>query len=285
MKSRITIRLTHLLASARPRVFAAYLLLCVSCAWSATQIAITDDIVVSNVSRLGINIGGNNYYDSPSMKVTDTKNFEGISYRQCHEGTLFTNGFGTWRTASNTYINSGWAALMVGGTYRILSGNAAGTTGTIIAVSNIYMMTWNTSQSNVVPFFVLDKPVSLPGGQPQRNAGFMVEKFVLDEGYLDGTYGYWLETNCFLVTGDVSPNSWGVGALNMVGATNRAHFRMATVGQNIAEANGPYRVTFRARKTTAAPVLWVNLDAGIQTNAPVALSTSWTDYSYTMTVT
>ena len=258
--------------------------LCAAGARGLTTIQIQTNVVVRDTIHLGLNLTGNNYYDSPTLRVRDTKNFEGATYRQCHEGTLFTNGFATWRTDSNTYIRSGWAALMVSGAYRILSGPAQDTTGTIVAVSNIYMMTWNSQQSNTVPFFVLDRPAALPGGLAQRNVGFMVEKFVLDEGHLQGTYGFWLQTNCFAATGDVSPNSWGNGALLMVGSTNLAYVRMFTSGEDISEMNGTFEVRARAKRLTAAPVLWLSVDAGGAPNTRLTLSNIWLDYCLTVTV-
>ncbi|NLF40322.1 hypothetical protein GX586_12825 [bacterium] len=261
----------------------AVALLC-GAAGAVTVVEMQTNVLVRDTIRLGLNMTGNNYYDSPTLVRRDVKNFEGATYRQCHEGTLFTNGFATWRCDSNTYIRSGWSAMMDGGAYRILSGPAQDTTGRIAAVSNIYMMTWNSSQSNVVPFFVFDKPVALPGGLPMRNAGFMVQKFLLGEGNLNGTYGYWLQTNCFLATGDVSPNSWGNGALLMVGSTNTAYVRMCSAGQDIADMNGQFEIKLRAKAAAGAPVLWMNVDYGGFPNTRFTVPGAWSDFVVTATL-
>jgi len=252
---------------------------------AATIITIGDSVIASNVTRLGLNMTGNNYYDSPTLKQTDSKNFEGSSYRQCHEGTLFTNGFATWRTTTSTYWNSGWNRMISGGMYRILSGPHAFTTGTIMAVKPLTMMTWNSAQTSTVPFFEFSAPIALPGGAPVRNMGLMVQQFNMGEGRLNGTYGYWLQTNCYVVTGDVSPDSWGSGALLMVGATNLAYFRLATVQPGIATATGMWRCILRAKRAAGSPVFQVRTESVTPaTTWTLSLADSWQSYTCDVTV-
>ena len=61
--------------------------LCAAGARGLTTIQIQTNVVVRDTIHLGLNLTGNNYYDSPTLRVRDTKNFEGATYRQCHEGT------------------------------------------------------------------------------------------------------------------------------------------------------------------------------------------------------
>ena len=59
-----------------------------------TTIEITNEVIVPDTIPLGINLGGDTYYGPNVMlKVRDAENFEGTSYRQAHEGTLFEDGF------------------------------------------------------------------------------------------------------------------------------------------------------------------------------------------------
>lgn len=63
-----------------------------------TTVRITDQVLVADCDRLGINLGGDAYYSGAALvKNRIQANFEGTSYRQCHFGPVWTeNGCSTW---------------------------------------------------------------------------------------------------------------------------------------------------------------------------------------------
>ena len=53
-------------------------------AQDVTTIRITDRVLVKDVQRLGINLGGDAYYSGAALvKKRAQQNFEGTMYRQC----------------------------------------------------------------------------------------------------------------------------------------------------------------------------------------------------------
>jgi hypothetical protein len=239
----------------------------VCCALAAhagiTTVEITDTVLVSNTMRFGVNLGTDKYYDGGALlKQRDSVNFEGTMYRQCHQGTVFTDGFGTIDVTTNTITRTGWSRTLLSGAFEIIAGPLAGTTGTIVAVSNRYMRlygsTWGTQ-----PLFMFDRPLALPGGATMlEDKGILVEALNVREGCfqrnLNGTY--WLTTStCALVQGDVPPGAAGSTACRMNAGTT---MRMSTSGQRYADNNGVWTSAFWAKKVSGTPNLSVQAQYG-----------------------
>ena len=57
------------------------------------MIQTSEQVLVADCTRLGINVGGDTYYSGAALvKKRVCENFEGTSYRQCHFGPLLSDG-------------------------------------------------------------------------------------------------------------------------------------------------------------------------------------------------
>jgi hypothetical protein len=118
-----------------PALFAATLFA------DVTTVTLSDTVVQKDISPLGINVSGDSYYSAPKMKVRFAENFEGTIYRQCHQGTLFEDGFGTEYIAQKL-VDKFWSPekanyryLYPGAKVTIISGSAYGEKRTIKELS------------------------------------------------------------------------------------------------------------------------------------------------------
>ena len=213
-----------------------------------TVIQITDNVLVKDCSRFGINLGGDNYYSGAVLvKKRVRENFEGTSYRQCHFGPVWKeNGASTWFGFPDP-----WKKLLIGGNYTILSGPATGATGTIKDITTIK---YNHQGKMIdMAFVVFDKTVPVA----PANAGLMVENIRLNEGQLPHeTHEHWM-MNTKISVGDVPPGSFGSAAGLLDGRTARAHIHFATHRQRYGQNNGTWHVHLWAKARSGSPVLKV----------------------------
>jgi hypothetical protein len=252
---------------------------------AATTIELTTNVLVRDTMHFGVNLRDENYYDRPILKMPDVLNFEGVLYRQCHEGHLFADGFGSLMMASNTMAMHGWDQALSGGTYRILGGQFHNTTGTIVAVVPRLIRTWRDSQSNEQAFFVFDRPVALPPGEMVARVGLLTENVTATNGSVQRSHGsYWMTTSCTLQQGDISPDSWGYTALRMDGSSSEASFRMSRAGQNMFDNNGDWVIRLRAKTVSGTPQLRITTDGGGAPVETVPLSGTWQNYTVTSTL-
>jgi hypothetical protein len=264
----------------------AVLLLVTGAQAALTTIELTDAVLVSNTLRFGVNLGGDTYYSGTAyMKQRDMVNFEGTSYRQCHLGTLFEDGFATEWSTTNGMVLNGWNPLLISGGYVIISGPAYGTTGIIAGISSRFIRLYN-NVSNTQPFFVFDNPITLPGHTPIEDAGLLVEQLAVNQGSIQRAPTYWLSTNnCFLQQGDVPPGSFGYTACRMNGASGDAIMRMSTSYQRYANNNGVWTSAFWAKKVSGAPTLKVAIESSSYGGSvTITPTTDWQKYEVALTI-
>jgi hypothetical protein len=92
-----------------------------------TTLTVTDEVLVEDVMPFGMNIGGDNHYDSPVLKDRIRNGgFEGIEYRHLY----FTYG-GDGETITAKAYRSPWNRLRKGARYTYVNGPLAGEGGTI----------------------------------------------------------------------------------------------------------------------------------------------------------
>jgi len=261
--------------------------ICVTaCSAEVTTITLSDTVVQKDISPLGINVSGDSYYGPPKMKVRWAENFEGTIYRQCHQGTLFEDGFGT------EYINEGavekyWAPdkanyryLYPGAEVTIISGPAYGEKRTIKELSfRDIDHAWKHTMKKVdgerikvmdqvsALFFVFDKPISLPDG-PISKAGIMINSDQSAEGCTGGKINpkdtYWLSTNLEL-SNDVMPGKFGKSSLLLDGSKSQtvlnretktaeengileAYYSTATSFRKFYDTNGKWHIKLKAKR-------------------------------------
>ena len=210
-----------------------------------TTVRITDEVLVPDCARLGINLGGDAYYSGAALvKKRVRANFEGTSYRQCHFGPVWTeNGCSTWFG-----VPDAWREFLLDGNgrYTVLSGPSKGTTGVIREIKKVaYQHQGKTVQQD---FFVLDKVIK----PAAANGGILVENLSrLDEGKLKKPHDYWMSDGVAIRNGDVPSSSFGVSAMSMdatssasssasppiIGATARSTaFGTCVSGRNVSAA-------------------------------------------------
>ncbi|MFO7956482.1 MAG: hypothetical protein R6X33_05240 [Candidatus Brocadiia bacterium] len=215
-----------------------------------TTVRVTDNILVEDCSRFGINLGGDNYYSgSVLVKKRVRCNFEGTSYRQCHFGPVWkANGASTWFG-----VPEPWRRILVGsGTFTVLSGPGQWTSGTIREVSSVPY----DHQGEMIEqdFFVFDRQI--PETPP--NSGLLVENFRLDEGQLPHRpHHYWMSESVTINTGDVPPGSFGVAAARLDGRREQSFIRFATHYHRYGRLNGTWRVNVWAKAVSGEPELKV----------------------------
>src|SRR5580658_2568802 len=97
-----------------------------------TTIQITGAVQQASVSRLGVNLSDETYWDSGQMTknlVFENPGFEGLKYRVIfHCATVTANS-----CMDDNQFNAQLANFWAGGSYLVMSGNAAGTTGTMVS--------------------------------------------------------------------------------------------------------------------------------------------------------
>ncbi|MBV9743594.1 MAG: hypothetical protein JO099_07510, partial [Acidobacteriia bacterium] len=246
-----------------------------------TRIAVNATALQSGVKRLGINLGGVNYYDSGQMMknlIFRNPGFEGEIYQstiQCAAGTpttcLDATGYSAWP-----------AGFWNGASFQFFYGAAKGRGGTITnytAAANGIGGTFTLSNSGVSPaagdYLIVRK--SVPGNAA---AGWWVSQSGA------GSVG----TN----TTDLPPATTGkqTVSLSAPGASDAAgiaaYFDSTTSnGISFNNLNGTFQLSFQAKGTGGSNSIGVSAAryGGGQTflNQTVALTASWANYTLSFT--
>ena len=257
----------------------------VSAVWAqtgATNIAIGTTVQQPAVKRLGINLGGQLYYDSAQMLRDITFNNPGF------EGQQWRSVITCTQVSKNTCTDgNGWsqwpANFLQGGSFNFIYGKANGQTGTLVSMTassaNGGSGSWYNF-GNVTPavgdIFVISK--EMPG---------------------DPDAGWWPTTSgggkVYAETTDLSPNSPGKQALVMDANGNNERvyeysYFDSTAGHSFLQLKGTYTIKFRAKAVAGSNTLFVNVGRFTSTHGissyfsqPIALTNQWQDYSYTFT--
>ena len=251
-----------------------------SLASAMTDVAITNTVLHSGVKRLGINIGGQNFYDSGQMLrnlVFNNPGFEGETW----QSILRCEGITTTTCTDPNQWNQWPANFLQGARFEFLSGAAAGTTGTVLS--------------------------SLPADPKEKNQGVTIrysplakspdlDDFVLVRQTIPGNAqaGWW--TNAYgggrFVTefSDLAPNSPGKQALKIIAsgagqAASVSSYFDSFAGHSFVQLKGNYRLFFRAKGIAGNREVRVTLRRTMEHGAEsflsksVSLSDKWQDYS------
>src|SRR5579859_2501326 len=248
---------------------------------TSTNIQVTSTVQQASVNRLGVNLGDNGYWDSAQIMknlIFENPGFEGLKYR-----VIFHCSVVTANTCQNdNQWNAQPANFWAGGGYLVVSGNAAGTTGTIVS---------NTAASSCTscgPSFQFDKSVGLAVGDY-----FSAEIYVPGAGdaswAIDTGSGGTVTTE----TTDLSPNTPGKQAM-LLSASGTGQYAKLTQGfetwQNLSfiQLNGTFEVTFRAKGVGGNNQLSVSAQR-LQGSNPawlsqtLTLTNAWQDFTLTFT--
>ena len=229
---------------------------CLGAQDDVTTVTITGKVLVKDTVRLGVNLGGDNYWDAPLRKKRVQENFEGTLYRQCHWGPgTSDDGFTTWWIDPD---NRDWKTILAGARYTVLSGPSRWTTGTLKGITTREFK--HQDQNKPFTHFLLDRKIE----PPPRDGGLLLDAFRTREGYfnlhLEAKHDYWTTKHNQVVIGDVHDGSFGCAALNLRGSEGRAHVRFPTHFQRCGQTNGRWHVHFWARARAGKPTLHVGPD-------------------------
>jgi hypothetical protein len=217
-----------------------------------TTVRITDQALVTDTIRLGINTCGDNYWDSAIVKTRVAENFEGVRYRMITWGPVQDeNGLATWFSPPK----EAFEAMKGKVRYRILGGPAKGATGVIKDFA-----TKKIRDGRTLTYIVFDKTVPASGGSKN---GLLLEFERLDQGCIGETSNtaFWNAAQNAACIGDVPPGSFGKAALWLKGAEKKAHYTFVPIWANQIDPDGTWRVQFWAKAKAGKPTLRLNLRA------------------------
>ena len=249
-----------------------------------TDIAVTNTAIQSGVKRLGMNIGGQNYYDSGQMLRNLTFNnpgFEGetwqsilrcksVSATSCTDGNQWTQ----WPTN-----------FLQGAQFEVISGRASGSTGTV--TSSQAADAREKDQGVRINYAAMSKP-------PDEGDFVMVKKTIPGNAQA----GWWTNASggaSFATElSDLAPNSPGKQALKILAASpgqsaDISSYFDSLAGHSFVQLTGKYTLFFRAKGLGGNHEVHIDLrrlvDHGPEQffSKSVTLSDKWRDYSFDFT--
>ena len=224
-------------------------------------ITITDEVIVNDTHRLGINLEDDAWYGAAQLtKLRDYRNFEGINYRTVFWGPKQTaEGLFSWTGMPKHPPLNQWKEILTGARFTLISGPGYGETGVITNV------TTRTYDGRELTFFEFDRPVT--PGQGSQNA-IMIECNAMADGYLETlSGGYWIAGNNRVV-----PDGTGGSALQM---SSGGMLKLKGLRIEYADADGGWKLKLRAKSETGAPTLSASLTTGSSENQSVELTDEW----------
>lgn len=239
-----------------------------------TQLRVTNDVILAKVTRLGVNLGEQNFYDSGQMLknlLSRNPEFAGMTYRSI----LHCEAGGVGRCVDTRPGIHFPAGFWNGATYEVLEGAAAGQRGTVAAGApgaSGYVLTLNSSGKAI-------------------GAGdwIAIEKKAPD----DPAAGWWPTMHggarLALEDTDLPPGVPMRQALKIdaAGAGQSADLNAyfdSMAGRSFVHLRGRYRLSFRAQTVGGTSTIHVHvgrLVPGMRryVDADVHLTPAWAEYS------
>jgi hypothetical protein len=246
-----------------------------------TNIAIDGSVKVQGAQRLGINLGGQTFYDSGQILrnlVFRNPGFEGETFR-----TILHCAAATRTSCTDTNIYAQWPANFVqGASFNFIYGHALGATGSI---SSSTAASYTRNVGVTITFAALPTAPAV---------GDFVELQMSVAG--NAQAGWWPNTSggATLTTEyvDLSPETPGKQALRMTASGSGQTAEVASyfdsyAGRSFVQLHGNYQLSFRAKGAGGNNQLEVNLYRSTSNgntvffSQAVLLTSSWADYSFT----
>ena len=240
----------------------------------STVIKITDEVVVADTVRLGMNLGEDTDFSATLTKVRSVENFEGTLLRQIHFGPFTdTDGMGTWFGAVGS---TDWDAFALNHEAVILSGPQQWERRTVVEITE------REQDGQKRRFFRFDKPIETP----PANAGFMLLCDRPDMGHAIPLHHWWNTASNSLEYADIRESGFGSVAYRVAGSELPGSFyRMATHNQLNGDLNGTWKVHFWAKAVAGPATLALGGNANtLNFSGPVALTQEWTEYTETIEI-
>ncbi len=247
----------------------------------ATNFEIGTTVQRSSVKHLGVNLAGDNFYDSGQMfrnLIFGNPGFEGETWQTIMQCVAVT---ATSCTDSNIY-NVWPANFLQGATFQVISGTAAGVTGTITSST---AASFSGNIGVIFSFAATSTPLA-------------VNNWVIVQMTTPGNpqAGWWPTTNGGATlsadTTDIAPDSPGKQALE-ISATGSGQsasvdsYFDSTAGRSFVQLNGTYTIAFKAKGLGGNNQLTVSVIRALASSAnetlfnqTVTLTGQWQDYTY-----
>jgi len=217
-----------------------------------TTITITSKPLHTNVQRFGINLSGQTYWDSGQLLnnlVSRNPGFEGQTWQ-----TILHCKIATATTCIDENPWTVWPAnFLTNARYEVLSGTAAGSTGTVLT------STKTDSKANLGVALAFT-----PAKTPLANGDFIVVRLVNLPG--DPTAGWWpTTTNGAHFLPETSDVASGKQSLRIEAAAPNQTATLASyfdtlAGHSFVHLRGNYQLSFRAKPTTPHAQLNIKLE-------------------------
>ena len=249
---------------------------------NVTDIAIGTTVLQSGLKGLGMNISGQDYYDSGQMLrnlVFRNPGFEGETWQSILHCSAVT---ATTCTDGNVWTQ--WPAnFLQGATYEFIYGAALGQTGTVVS---------NTAASSSAK---IGATISFAAPAKTPSVGDFV---IVKMGILGNAQaGWWVGTSgggtISTEFSDLSPNTPGKQALRIAAAGSGQSASVDSyfdtfAGHSFVQLKGTYQISFRAKGVGGSNQMTISLTRlstqnGDESffNRTEALTGSWQDYSFT----
>ena len=251
---------------------------------TVTDIHISTKVIHSEVKRFGINIAGENFYDSGQMLrnlVASNPGFEGETWQSI---IRCATASATRCTEANQW-NQWPADFLKDATFEFISGPAVGATGTI-------------TQQDAANSKLKDDGISLHFDRlhtaPVPGDFVVVRKTIPGKAEAGWWPSVWAGGAITTETKDLAPNTLGKQAVRLTAdipgqsAGVNAYFDSLS-GHSFVQLHGGYHVAFRAKGVGGNNKLNVNVhrdfNGGTESflNKQVALTSRWQDYAFDFT--
>lgn len=229
-----------------------------------TTIEITDGIAVKDTVRLGINTGGDNYWDGAITKIRAAENFEGVIHRMISWGPeLREDGLAVWFSPPR----GAWDAMKGKVRFTLLSPPNKGLQGIVKDIT-----TTTTRQNRNLTYLVLDRKVK-PSSISKN--GVLLEYEDLKQGSIrdNRNTAFWNTEGNTAYIGDVPEGTFGCAALWLKGTARPAHYAFVPMFASQADQNGTWHVKLWVKAKSGTPK-FVLTGEGISTT-PVPLTGEW----------
>lgn len=227
-------------------------------------VTVTDEVLVEDVKRLGINLCADNYWDCAMLRKRAVENFEGVRYRMCTWGPqMDEHGIYVWfRPSRDPKV---LAAMKNTVRYTILGGPDKGKTGLVKDIRE--QVCPADRQKRALCYIEFDREV-----QPltQNRIGILLERDRPRQGSIRDTTNpaHWNSLGNTARIGDVPPGTFGCAALLLKGAAKPAHYAFGLMFREMGDQKGTWRVRLWAKAGTGEPTLSVQI-GDTKTDVPV----------------
>jgi hypothetical protein len=238
-------------------------------------VKITDEVIRNEVVRLGINTGGDNYWDGAITRIRAADNFEGVMYRMISWGPeLREDGLAVWFSPPK----SAWEAMEGKVKFTLLGPPNKGVSGTIEEIT-----TTRIRDGRTITFLKFDRKVKPSKGHKN---GILLEYEDFDQGSIrqSSNKAFWNTPGNAAHVGDVPPGSFGKASLWLRPAKgeDHAHYAYVPMWPSQAPQSGTWRVQLWAKRKAGAPKFSVS--SGIGPTAMVDLTDDWKKYDLKLQV-